>query len=205
MKKDLHKESTAALLSELLNIPVENLDGNKLSDILEAPMAIKGVGAKKANKLYVIQEVVRRVLQEPPAPPLITGPQDVVRLFSRKLLYEPKEHFMLAIINAATRLIAAPTLSIGSLTNATVHPREVFQEALKYPCAAIIMVHNHPSGDATPSSEDIALTENLVKAGNILDIPVLDHIIIANHRFISMKEYGYMDKPITVTLPDLPQ
>ena len=193
MIKDLRDESNALLLSALLNVPAENLECEKISDILQAPLSIKGIGAKKANRLYVIMEIIRRILQEPPAPPLITDPEDVVRHIYPKLLYETKEHFMLALINGATRLIATPTISIGSLTNATVHPREVFKEVLKYPCAAVILVHNHPSGNATPSSEDIELTEKLVKAGNILDIPVLDHIIISNHRYISMKKDGYMD------------
>ena len=111
----------------------------------------------------------------------------------------------LACQNMSDILEAPLSISIGSLTRATVHPREVFREALKYPCAAIILVHNHPSGYATPSSEDISFTENMIKAGNIIDIPILDHVIIANHRFISMKEYGYMDKPVTITLPDLPK
>jgi len=201
MIKDLHEESNAVLLSILLSVPAENLECKKLSDILEAPLSIKGIGAKKANKLYVIMEVIRRILQEPPAPPLITGPDDVVRNILPKLLYETREHFMLVLLNAANRIIAMPTISIGSLTNATVHPREVFKEVLKYPCTAIILVHNHPSGNPTPSSEDIGITEKLEKAADILDIPILDHIIIANHRYISMKEEGYMEKPVTIILP----
>jgi len=201
MIKDLHEESNAVLLSILLSVPAENLECKKLSDILEAPLSIKGIDAKKANKLYVIMEVIRRILQEPPAPPLITGPDDVVRNILPKLLYETREHFMLVLLNAANRIIAMPTISIGSLTNATVHPREVFKEVLKYPCTAIILVHNHPSGNPTPSSEDIGITEKLEKAADILDIPILDHIIIANHRYISMKEEGYMEKPVTIILP----
>lgn len=193
MIKDLRDESNAALLSALLNVPVENLECEKISDILQAPLSIKGIGAKKAKKLYVVMEIIRRILQEPPAPPLITCPEDVVRHLYPKLLYETKEHFMLALINAANRLVATPTISIGSLTRATVHPREIFKEVLKYPCVAIFLVHNHPSGNATPSKEDIDFTEILVKAGHILEIPVLDHIIIANHRYISMKKDGYMD------------
>lgn len=89
-------------------------------------------------------------------------------------------------------IIATPTISIGSLSASIVHPREVFEEAVKYHSASIILVHNHPSGDPDPSKEDIATTERLIKAGEIMDIPVLDHIIIGNHHFSSFKEKGLM-------------
>ena len=90
------------------------------------------------------------------------------------------------------KIIATTTISIGSLSASVVHPREVFAEAIKYPCASIILVHNHPSGDPTPSREDIAVTERLVKAGKVMDIPVLDHIIIGNKKYCSLKEKGNM-------------
>lgn len=155
MNKDLSHESNATLLSSLLNIPAENLACKNISDILTAPMSITGVGTKKVSKIYVIKEVVRRIMEE--------SPNDT------------------------------PTISIGSLSASVVHPREVFAETIKYSCASIILVHNHPSGDPTPSREDIAVTERLVKAGKVMDIPVLDHIIIGNKKYCSLKEKGNME------------
>lgn len=185
MNKNLHYESNASLL----NIPAENLACKNISEILTAPLTIKGVGVKKADKLYVIKEVIRRIMEESPNDnPVIHGPEDVSNFFMPKLLHETKEHFMIALLNTKNRIIAAPTISIGSLSASVVHPREIFKEAIKYPCAGIILVHNHPSGDPKPSREDIAVTERLVKAGKIMDIPIIDHVIIAQHNHLSMKE-----------------
>ncbi len=86
--------------------------------------------------------------------PVIHGPEDVSNFFMPKLLHETKEHFMIALLNTKNRIIAAPTISIGSLSASVVHPREIFKEAIKYPCAGIILVHNHPSGDPKPSREE---------------------------------------------------
>ncbi|WP_037352660.1 DNA repair protein RadC [Selenomonas sp. FC4001] len=189
MNKNLHYESNASLLSSLLDIPAENLACKKISEVLTAPLTIKGVGVKKADKLYVIKEVIRRIMEETPNDnPVIHGPEDVSKFFMPKLLHETKEHFMIAVLNTKNRIIAAPTISIGSLSASVVHPREIFKEAIKYPCAGIILVHNHPSGDPNPSKEDIAVTERLVKAGKIMDIPIIDHVIIAQQKYLSMKE-----------------
>jgi len=99
---------------------------------------------------------------------------------------------MLALLDTKNKIIATPTISIGSLSASVVHPREVFAEAIKYPFASIILVHNHPNGDPTPSREDIVVTERLSKAGKVMDIHILDHIIIGNKSYCSMKEKGNM-------------
>ncbi|SDO94492.1 JAB domain-containing protein [Selenomonas ruminantium] len=195
MEKDLHSESDAALLATLLDIPAKNLSCKKISAILSAPLSIKGVGVKKASKLYALKEVVRRIMEEQPIPnPILQSPKDVANYFIPLLIHESKEHFMIAMLSTKHHLIAAPTISIGSLSATIVQPREVFMEALRYPCASIILVHNHPSGDPEPSREDISvtLTRKLVKSGKILDIPVLDHVIIGQNRFCSMKMRGYI-------------
>ncbi len=113
MNKNLHYESNASLL----NIPAENLACKNISEILTAPLTIKGVGVKKADKLYVIKEVIRRIMEESPNDnPVIHGPEDVSNFFMPKLLHETKEHFMIALLNTKNRIIAAPTISIGSLS-----------------------------------------------------------------------------------------
>ncbi len=148
---------------------------------------------KKASKLYALKEVVHRIMEEQPNdPPTIVYPADVAKYFAPLLIHESKEHFMIAMLSASRQLIVTPTISIGSLTATVVHPREVFMETLRYPCSSIILVHNHPSGDPDPSKEDISVTRQLVKSGKILDILVLDHVIIGQKRFCSMKQLGYI-------------
>lgn len=193
MKKDLRSESNASLLASLLGIPAENLSCKKLSDILYAPLSIKGIGVKKASKIYIIKEIVRRIMEEPPCKsPTFETPEDVAKYFAPILIHESKEHFMIALLNAKRQLLATPTISVGCISSAIVHPREVFEETLKYPCVFIILVHNHPSGDPEPSRQDISITRKLVKSGKILDVPVLDHVIIGEKRYCSMKKLGYI-------------
>ena len=193
MNKDLSHESNATLLSSLLNTPAKNLACKNISDILTAPMSITGVGTKKVSKIYVIKEVVRRIMEESPNDtPTIHGPEDVAKFFLPIMLHKTKEQFMLALLDTKNKIIATPTISIGSLSASVVHPREVFAETIKYPCASIILVHNHPSGDPPPSREDIVVTERLCKASKIMDIHILDHIIIGNKSYCSMKEKGNM-------------
>jgi DNA repair protein RadC len=103
-----------------------------------------------------------------------------------------KEHFRMLLLNTKHHVLAIPTISIGSLSAAIVHPREVFREAIRSSAAAIILAHNHPSGDPTPSAEDTQLTKRLVEIGKLMDITVLDHIIIGDGRYLSMKEKGIL-------------
>lgn len=193
MEKNFHSESNAALLATLLDIPAQNLSCDKLSAILSAPLSIKGVGIKKASKLYALKEVVRRIMEEEPSdPPTFEYLADVAMYFAPLLIHESKEHFMIAMLSSARQIIATSTISIGTLSATLVHPREVFMETLRYPCSSIILVHNPPSGDPEPSKRDISVTRQLVKSGKILDIPVLDHVILGQKRFCSMKLLGYI-------------
>ena len=109
-----------------------------------------------------------------------------------ELRYLKKEHFICLFLNTKNQLIAQETLSVGTLNASLVHPREVFRAAIKCSSASLICVHNHPSGDPTPSPEDVALTKRLVEAGELVGIDVLDHIVIGEQQFISLKEQGLM-------------
>ena len=102
--------------------------------------------------------------------------------------YELKEHFAVMLLDVRNHVIAMPVISIGSLTSSVVHPREVFREAIQRSAAALILLHNHPSGDPSASEEDLAITRQLVRAGKLMDIPVLDHVILGDGRFLSLKE-----------------
>ena len=101
-----------------------------------------------------------------------------------------QEHFLCLFLNTKNRVIDKKCIFVGSLNSSVVHPREVFREAIRRSSAGVICVHNHPSGDPTPSREDIHVTERLVEAGQIVGIELLDHIIIGDHRYYSMKEKG---------------
>ena len=94
------------------------------------------------------------------------------------------------LLDTKNHVLGMPTVSVGSLSASIVHPREVFRVAIQQAAASIILLHNHPSGDPSPSQEDIAVTEQLIKVGKIMDLPVLDHIIIGDNKFISLKEQG---------------
>jgi DNA repair protein RadC len=125
--------------------------------------------------------------------PLIQGPEDVAKLLSKFLQYADREHLVSLMLDAKNHLIGITTISIGDLSSAIAHPREVFKPAILANAAQIIVAHNHPSGDPSPSSDDHNVTNRLVQAGQILGIEVLDHIVIGSGgRFVSLKEKGYM-------------
>ena len=191
--KNVEEMSNQELLATLLGVKESNISYGRLSDMVTAPMSIKGIGEKKSKKLYAIAEITRRLMQTVDRSDVIHGPEDVAHFLMPKLRFETVEHFGVMVLNTKNHIIADTIITTGSLTASVVHPRELFREVLKYPAASVIVYHNHPSGDPAPSHEDIAVTRRLVKAGEILDIPVLDHIIIGDNRFVSLKEKGMMN------------
>jgi len=191
--KNVEEMSNQELLATLLGVKEGSISYGRLSDMVTAPMSIKGIGEKKSKKLYAIAEITRRLMQTVDRPEVVHGPEDAAHYLMPTLKFETVEHFGVLILNTKNHIIANTVLTTGSLTASVVHPREVFREILKYPTASAIIYHNHPSGDPDPSHEDIAVTRRLVKAGNVLDIPILDHVIIGDNRFVSLKEKGMMD------------
>ena len=126
--------------------------------------------------------------------PVIKSPAEVYQVAKQILaLHEkPEEHFCIICLNTKNKIVGVHTISIGSLNASIVHPREVFKAAMLNNASAIICLHNHPSGDPEPSREDIETTKRLVEAGEIMGIRVLDHVIIGEQRYLSMKEKGLM-------------
>lgn len=154
---------------------------------------LKGIGEAKALQIQAGIELGRRLSRSAMSDAVvIRSPHDVAALLSEDLRYLQKEHFVCLFLNTKNHVIAQETLSMGSLNASIVHPREVFRAAIKRSSASIICVHNHPSGDPTPSPEDVQITERLVQAGEIVGIEVLDHVIIGDRRFVSLKEHGLM-------------
>jgi len=160
---------------------------------VEELVEIKGVGPAKAVQLRAAIELGRRmVASRLTESVVIRSPRDAAELLTEQLRYLQKEHFVCLFLNTKNVVIAQETLSIGSLNASIVHPREVFRAAIKYSSASIVCAHNHPSGDPAPSPEDIAITKRLVESGQIVGIDVLDHIVVGDGRFVSLKEQGFM-------------
>lgn len=176
------------LLAELLDIPEAIFEGLTLREIMTAPGAIKGIGEKYAKKILLLKELSRRWFMTPNPRQKVDGAEDVARYLMPRLKDENQEHLMFIVLNVRDVIIATPTVSIGGLTSAVFNPRDVFQAALYHSAASVILVHNHPSGDPSPSNVDKKMTKRLFQCGNIMEIPVLDHIIIGNLLFYSFKE-----------------
>ncbi|HOJ77168.1 MAG TPA: DNA repair protein RadC [Bacillota bacterium] len=153
----------------------------------------KGVGQAKAIQLKAAFELGRRVLTSNPVQaPVIKKPQDVFELLKANYQDLDREHFKVVHLNTKNQVIKVETTAIGILSSSPVHPREVFKEAVKSSTASLILSHNHPSGDPTPSREDILLTNRLREAGQILGIEIIDHVIFGDNRYVSLKEQGYL-------------
>ncbi|MDJ0850163.1 MAG: DNA repair protein RadC [Myxococcota bacterium] len=153
--------------------------------------AVSGVGPAKSATLRASLELGRRLAArrlEPGQP--IRGPEDVFRHFHPRLRHATQERFFVVLLDGRHRVVGHELVSQGTLTASLVHPREVFRPALRGSAAAVVLVHNHPSGDPTPSREDREITDRLVRAGEILGIPVLDHVVVAEHGFRSLREAG---------------
>lgn len=150
---------------------------------------IKGIGPAKAAQVKAAVELGKRLAcMGRGLRPTVRSPQDVCSFVMEDMCYLDREHFRVVILNTKNQVLAVETISVGSLNSSLVHPREVFKPAVLRSAAAVILLHNHPSGDATPSGEDIEITRRLAEAGKIIGIDVLDHIIIGDHVFTSLKE-----------------
>ncbi|OMC99735.1 DNA repair protein RadC [Paenibacillus sp. FSL R5-0636] len=160
---------------------------------IEELTKINGIGPAKAVQLKAGIELGRRLANSRfNMPVIIRCPRDAAEILTEQLRYLQKEHFVCLFLNTKNHVIGQETLSMGSLNASIVHPREVFRAAIKCSSASIICAHNHPSGDPTPSPEDISLTARLLQAGEIIGIDVLDHLIIGDSSFVSLKEKGHM-------------
>lgn len=166
---------------------------NLLDMSMEELTSISGIGPAKALQLRAGIELGRRITKSRLGDAAtVRKPQDAADIVMEELRYLKKEHFVCLFLNTKNHIIARETLSMGTLNASLVHPREVFRAAIKYNSASIICAHNHPSGDPSPSPEDISLTKRLADAGQLVGIEVLDHLVIGDGQFVSLKEQGYL-------------
>jgi len=154
--------------------------------------AVKGIGPAKAAQLLALVELAKRFGEEEfrPGEPL-RGSVDVYKHFRERLADERCEQFYAVLLDAKHRKIRDVCVSQGSLTASIVHPREVYLPVIRESAAAVIFVHNHPSGDPTPSPEDLAITRRLREVGEVMGVKVLDHVVIGRGRYVSFVDDGY--------------
>ncbi len=152
---------------------------------------LAGIGDAQAARLQAALELGNRVLSaEAGERERVASPADAANLLMVEMMTLEQEHLRLILLDTRNRVLATPTVYIGSLNTSVVRIGELFKQALIHNAAALIVVHNHPSGDPSPSPEDVGVTRQLVQAGQLLDVAVLDHIVIGHNRWVSLKERG---------------
>lgn len=181
-------KSAIDLASEIISINEEGIR-YLAKCTLEELLIVKGVGLSKACQILASVELGRRIsMSQISSRYKITSPSDIADIFTQNMKCLDKEHFKVVFLNTKNEVIAYETISIGSLNASIVHPREVFNRAIRKSSASIILLHNHPSGNPKPSNEDISITNRLIEAGKIIGIEILDHIVIGDNRYYSFKE-----------------
>ncbi|WP_078556898.1 RadC family protein [Bacillus alkalicellulosilyticus] len=191
LRSGTKEESVLQLAQKVLH----HFDG--LSLLREATInelvQIKGIGSAKAVEICAAIELGRRATAyQTEERVVIRSPEDVANYVMEDMRSLSQEHFVILLLNTKNHVLHRQTIFIGSLNASLVHPREVFKESFRRSAASIIALHNHPSGDPGPSREDIEVTKRLAECGKLLGIELLDHIIIGDRKFVSLKEKGYI-------------
>lgn len=187
LRTGLEGENVVTMSSRLL-AAVDGLQG--LSRVsYEALCELKGISDAKACQLLAGIELGRRIAAlEPNGAPRVGSPDDIAKLYMPEMSAYDREHMRVVLLNTKNQVVGTDELYVGSVNAALVRPAEVFATAVRRNLPAIMVVHNHPSGDPTPSSEDIRLTGQLVEAGRVLDVEVIDHLVMGQGRYVSMRE-----------------
>jgi DNA repair protein RadC len=169
----------------------ENLKGIAEASVEELSQ-VKGIGIAKAAQIKAAFELASRLegYSQMEGKTVVKTPEDVMGLVGGRLKAKKKEYFLALLLDTRNQLIKVAEISVGSLDSSIVHPREVFKEAISASAAAVIFAHNHPSGDAQASPDDVKLTKRLAEAGELVGIEVLDHIIIGDKKILSLKREG---------------
>lgn len=177
-------------LAERLLVRFKNLPGLARATMTELK-SVKGIGPAKAAEIKAALEIGRRLMATAPEErPRVASPADAANLLMSEMMFLEQEHLRLILLDTRNRVLGTPTIYMGSLNTSVIRIGELFRAAIRENAAAFIVAHNHPSGDPAPSPEDIHVTRQMVQAGALLDIDVLDHIIIGHQRYVSLKERG---------------
>lgn len=158
---------------------------------LEELCSVKGIGPAKASVIMAAVEIGRRIMTAPRRKKIKTSsPEQIAALFMEKMRYLKKEVFKVLLLNVKNEIISIEDVSMGSISNSEAHPREVFSAPVRRGAASVVLVHNHPSGNPEPSESDLLVTQRMALAGDILGIKVLDHVIIGDGSYVSLKSEG---------------
>ena len=180
----------AVQMSQRLLVTFGGLHGLHKASFVEM-CAQRGLGEAKAAQIKAAIELGRRLpLQEPEERPAVNSPADAAELVRYEMSAFQQEHLWVILLDTRNKVISIERIYVGSLNSSTVRVGELFRPAIQRSAASLIVVHNHPSGDPTPSPEDVALTRAIVQSGKLLDIGVLDHLVIGQNRWVSLKERG---------------
>jgi len=189
LRTGTNRESVLSLASRLLS-QHQGLAGLARVSFAELCQE-RGLGEAKAAQLKAALELGRRLSSsQPEARAVVRSPADVANLLSAEMGLLEQEHLRVVLLNTRNEVLGIPEVYKGSVNTSLVRVGEVFREAVRRNCPAVVVVHNHPSGDPTPSADDLSMTRQMVEAGRLLDIEVLDHLIIGHGRYVSLKEQG---------------
>lgn len=186
------RKSAVRLADEVISYANDNIGDLGLAEVRELT-GIDGIGEAKACSIVAAMELSKRLIadRQGSVKVRIRDSRQVAEILTEEMMGEKRELFMALNLNSKLQIESKSVISIGNLDSAPVHPREVFGPAIRRGAAAVVVAHNHPSGDPTPSVQDIDVTKRLIKASEILGIRLLDHVIVGNGCFTSMKSEGY--------------
>lgn len=184
--------SVFSIASSLLRIS-QGMEGlPKLS--LRQCMTINGIKEAKALELLAVFEIVKRVQRNQVMEvSVVDHPSVLIEWLTSEMMDKTQEHFLVVYLNVQNQIVSYRTLFIGTLDRSIIHPREIFKEAVNQSASKIIAVHNHPSGSLKPSQQDMDVTQLLMEAGKMMGIPLLDHLIITNHGYVSLRQKLLVD------------
>ena len=187
-------KSAVRLAEEVISYAEENTGGLGAAEVRELT-GIGGIGEAKACSIVAAMELSKRMVSghRSAVRARIRDSRQVAEILMDEMMYEKREFFMALNLNSKMQVESKSIISIGNLDSAPVHPREVFGPAVRRGAAAVIVAHNHPSGDPAPSPQDIEVTKRLIKASEVLGIRLIDHVIVGNGCFTSMKSEGFFE------------
>lgn len=190
LRSGTKQESSIQIARKIINSNHRGLSGIQILTDIEL-RSIRGIGRVKALQLKAIAEISTRMSKSYAVNFFkVNSPASVANIYMEEMRYLGREHIKVVFLDTKNAIIKDKDISVGTVNTSLIDPREVFREALNFAAVHIILLHNHPSGDPTPSRDDIEVTKRIVEAGKIIGIEVIDHIIIGDGKFVSLKEEG---------------
>ena len=194
IKTGVRGASSTDLAREIISMTGEKKIAGIARLSLEELMTIKGIGKVKAIQIMCIAELSRRIAKSRADIRLrFDNPETIADYYMEDLRHKDREYLVLIMLDSKCRLISEKTMTVGTVNASLISAREIYIEAVKKQAVNIVLLHNHPSGDSTPSTQDIYSTKKVIEAGRILGISLIDHIIIGDNNYVSLKERGIID------------